>query len=47
LEKTYLKLELAESYAQVVFNSTLLGGAILLNETEIAEIETLKQNQNQ
>lgn len=42
LEQAYLKLELAESYAQVVFNATLLGGAVLLNKTEVAEIEALK-----
>lgn len=42
LEQAYLKLELAESYAQVVLNATLLGGAVLLNEKEVAEIEKLK-----
>lgn len=42
LAQAYLKLELAESYAQVVLNATLLGGAILLNEKEVAEIEALK-----
>lgn len=43
LAQTYLKLELAESYAQVVFNATLLGGAVLLNEKEVADIEALKK----
>lgn len=43
LAQAYLKLELAESYAQVVFNAHLLGGAVLLNETEVAEIEALKK----
>jgi len=43
LSQTYLKLELAESYAQVVLNSKLLGGAVLLNEKEVAEIESLKK----
>lgn len=42
LSEAYLKLEMAESYAQVVFNTHLLGGAVLLNETEIQEIEALK-----
>lgn len=42
LEQAYLKLELAESYAQVVLNATLLGGAVLLNDKEVAEIEALK-----
>lgn len=42
LKEAYLKLELAESYAQIVFNSTLLGGAVPLNKTEVAEIEALK-----
>lgn len=43
LSQAYLKLELAESYAQVVFNATLLGGAVLLNEKEVADIEALKK----
>lgn len=42
LAQAYLKLELAESYAQVVLNATLLGGAVLLSEKEVAEIEKLK-----
>lgn len=42
LAQAYLKLELAESYAQVVLNATLLGGPVLLNEKEVAEIEALK-----
>lgn len=42
LSQAYLKLELAESYAQVVLNATLLGGAVLLNEKEVAQIESLK-----
>lgn len=42
LAQAYLKLELAESYAQVVLNATLLGGAVLLNEKEVAQIESLK-----
>lgn len=42
LEQAYLKLELAESYAQIVLNTKLLGGAVLLNKKEVAEIEALK-----
>lgn len=43
LAQAYLKLELAESYAQVVLNATLLGGAVLLNQNEVCEIEKLRQ----
>lgn len=43
LVQAYLKLELAESYAQVVLNATLLGGPVLLNKQEVAEIENLKK----
>ena len=42
IQKAYLKLELAESYAQVVLNTKLLGGAIPLNKTEVEQIEALK-----
>lgn len=42
IEQAYLKLELAESYAQVVLNTKILGGAVLLSEKEVAEIEALK-----
>lgn len=42
LEQAYLKLELAESYAQIVLNSTLLGGPVLLNKDEVAQIEALR-----
>lgn len=42
LKQSYLKLEMAESYAQVVLNAKLLGGAVLLSEKEVAEIEALK-----
>lgn len=42
LKQAYLKLELAESYAQVVLNTKILGGAVLLNKDEVAEIEKLK-----
>lgn len=42
LPQAYLKLELAESYAQVVLNASILGGAVLLNAKEVAQIEALK-----
>ncbi len=42
LEGAYLKLELAESYAQVVLNTKLLGGAVLLNEKQVEKINNLK-----
>ncbi len=42
LKNAYLKLELAESYAQVVLNTYILGGPVLLNEKEVSEIEALK-----
>lgn len=43
IKQAYLKLELAESYAQVVLNTEILGGAVLLNEREVAQIEALKK----
>ncbi len=42
LKDAYLKLELAESYAQTVLNTKILGGAVLLNPEEITQIERLK-----
>jgi len=42
IQQAYLKLELAESYAQVVLNATLLGGPVLLSAKEVKEIEALK-----
>lgn len=42
IKEAYLKLELAESYAQIVINSRLLGGARSLNEQQIEEIISLK-----
>lgn len=39
----YLKLELAESYAQVVFNTRVLGGAVLLNDKQVEDINMLKR----
>lgn len=42
LKQAYLKLELAESYAQVVLNAKILGGAKLLTPEQVADIEALK-----
>ena len=43
LKSAYLKLELAESYAQVILNTKLLGGAVLLNDFQVSEINSLKK----
>ncbi len=43
IQDAFLKLELAESYAQVVFNTKLMGGAVLFNQTEVDEINSLKK----
>ena len=42
IKDAFLKLELAESYAQVVFNTKLLGGARLFTDKEVGEINALK-----
>lgn len=42
IESAYLKLELAESYAQIVLNTKLLGGPVLLTDTQVEEINKLK-----
>ena len=42
IEEAYLRLELAESYAQVVFNTKMLGGAKLLNSDQVQEIFALR-----
>lgn len=42
IKDAYLKLELAEAYAQVVINTKILGGAKLLNEKQVNEILALK-----
>ena len=42
IQDAYLKLELAESYAQVVLNTQILGGAKLLNENDVSEILELR-----
>ena len=43
MEDAYLKLELAESYAQVVLNTEILGGAKLLDEHQVSEIVKLRK----
>lgn len=42
IEDAYMKLELAESYAQVVLNTHLLGGAKLLSKKQADEILALR-----
>lgn len=42
IEDAYLKLELAESYAQVVLNTEVLGGAKLLNQEQEQAILSLR-----
>ena len=42
MRDAYLKLELAESYAQVVINTELLGGAKKLNKQQIKAILSLR-----
>lgn len=42
IKDAYLKLELAESYAQVVLNTEILGGAKLLNEEQTQAILRLR-----
>lgn len=42
LKDAFLKLELAESYAQVVVNTKILGGAVLFTDKEVDEINSLK-----
>lgn len=43
IKDTYLKLELAESYAQVVLNTKILGGAVLLSDEQVEEINELRK----
>lgn len=43
IEDAYLKLELAESYAQVVLNTEILGGAKQLSEEQEKEILELRK----
>lgn len=42
MEDAYMKLELAESYAQVVINTTILGGAKILSDAEAQAILDLR-----
>lgn len=42
MKDAYLKLELAESYAQVVLNTYSLGGAKRLTDKDVEEINSLK-----
>ena len=42
MEDAYLKLELAESYAQVVLNTEILGGAKYLSEEQASKILELR-----
>ncbi len=42
MSEAYLKLELAEAYAQVVYNTYALGGPVLLSKKEVDEIIALK-----
>ena len=44
MEDAYLKLELAESYAQVVLNTKILGGAKILNSKQTKAILDLRKN---
>lgn len=42
MKDAYLKLELAESYAQVVFNCKVLGKPVLFNDKQVKEILDLR-----
>ena len=42
IKDAFLKLELAESYAQVVVNTKILGGAVSFTDKEVDEINSLK-----
>ena len=43
LKGAYLKLDLAESYAQVVLNTKILGGAKLFTQKQVDEIYELRR----
>lgn len=43
IQDAYMKLELAESYAQVVLNTEILGGAKYLNDAQANEILDLRK----
>lgn len=42
IKDAFLKLELAESYAQVVFNTKMLGNPVLFTDKQVEEINSLK-----
>ena len=42
IKQAYLKLEMAEAYAHVAFNTKILGGAVLLNNEQVDEILAIK-----
>ena len=42
LQQAFHKLELAETYAQIVLNTKILGGAVLLSKEEVNEILALR-----
>jgi len=44
LNEAYCKLELAETYAQVVFNTEILGGAKELTPAQVNDIKKLRQS---
>ncbi len=44
LRDAFLKLELAESYAQVVCNTKILGGAVPFTDKQVAEIYSLRKS---
>lgn len=43
IQDAFLKLTLAESYAQVVLNTRILGGAKILNDEQVKEIYALRK----
>lgn len=43
IKDAFLKLELAESYAQVVLNTKIMGGAVLFSPAQVDEINSLKK----
>ena len=43
IKDAFLKLELAESYAQVVFNTKVMGKPVLFTKEQVDEINSLKK----
>ncbi len=43
IKDAFLKLELAESYAQVVFNTKVMGNPVLFTKEQVEEINSLKR----